>query len=306
MNGLILVNKPSGLTSHDVVSRLRKILGIRRVGHFGTLDPMATGLLLVGVGKATRLFPVLSRQDKAYAARIRLGLATDTYDAEGRPISHPSGVLPGEGEVVQAMARLTGTIAQVPPPYSAKKVGGKPLYKWARQKKPVELKPHPVTIHAFRLIKYIPPEVDAEIECSSGTYIRSLAHDLGRGLGCGAHLAALCRTRVGKFQLERALSLEKIQELAANQRVQEFILPLESLLEEWPKLILNRQVEKELGKEKPIPIEKITGMKVGKTDQILLGSGERFLRLFSSEGKFLALARPDESGQKLIPFLLLR
>ena len=204
------------------------------------------------------------------------------------------------------MTKLTGTIEQVPPPYSAKKVQGKPLYKWARQKKPVELKPNRVTVHSFRLVSYAPPDLEVEVECSSGTYIRSLAHDLGQSLGCGAHLATLCRTRVGKFRLVDAFSLEKIKELSARKKTPEFLLPIESLLEEWPKIVLSRQAEKELGKGKPIGVEQVVKMKEEEMAQISPGPKERFLRLFSLDGTFLALARPEEPGPRIIPFFLLR
>jgi len=306
MDGLILVDKPLGLTSHDVVARIRRILDLRQVGHFGTLDPLATGLLLIGVGKATRLFPVLSGEDKAYAGRIRLGLATDTYDATGRPISEPSEDYPGQKELVRAMQKLTGTIEQLPPPYSAKKVGGRPLYKWARMEKAVEMRPHRVTVYAFRLTRYAAPDVEVEVECSSGTYIRSLAHDLGQSLGCGAHLAALSRTRVGNFRLKDALTMEKIEELAARNRAKECLIPLESLFPEWPKVILNREGEEDLRKGKSIAAQQVVKTLKAKPERVATGPDESLFRLFSLEGRFLGLARADKDRQKIMPFLLLR
>lgn len=306
MDGLILVDKPQGLTSHDVVSRLRRILGLRQVGHFGTLDPLATGLLLVGIGKATRLFPILSRQDKAYRARIRLGLATDTYDAEGQPISLPCQDFPDEKRIVLAMGRLSGTIEQVPPPYSAKKVKGKPLYKWARAKKPVELRPHRVTVYSFRLTSYVPPDLDVEIECGSGTYIRSLAHDLGQVLGCGAHLTSLCRTRVGSFELNEAVTIDRIQAWTSQKKMKKFLRPLESLLEEWPKLILHRSQEKEIAKGRAIEAEQVAKLNEGKKLDVRTKLEEPVLRLFSFDGRFIGLARPEKRDQKIIPFLLIR
>jgi len=306
MDGLILVDKPWGLTSHDVVSKLRRILGLRQVGHFGTLDPLATGLLLVGVGKATRLFPVLSKHDKAYRGRIRLGLATDTYDAEGQPISAPCCNFPDEKELVRAMAGLSGTIEQLPPPYSAKKVEGKPLYKWTRSKKSVELRPHRVSIYAFRLIRYVPPDVDVEIDCSAGTYIRSLAHDLGQVLGCGAHLADLCRTRVGSFELSEAVSLDKIQEWTSRKQTEKFLRPLESLLEEWPKLLLHRGADRGIAKGRAIEAEQVAQLSEGRRCKGRTNLEEPLIRLFSFDGKFLGLARPDKRDRKIIPFLLLR
>lgn len=306
MDGLILVDKPPGLTSHDVVLRLRNILGLRRVGHFGTLDPMATGLLVIGIRRATRLFPVLSKLDKAYSAGIRLGLATDTYDATGRPLSSPCEHFPNEKELVRAMAQLSGAIEQLPPPYSAKKIEGRPLYKWAREKKPITMRSQRVTVYAFRLVRYSPPQLEVEVECSSGTYIRSLAHDLGLSLGCGAHLSSLRRTRVGPFKLADALSLEKIQEWADHQKVQALVRPMESLLEEWPKLILNRQAEKGLRKGHPILAEQVAEVEKGeKVLPTYPDSSEPLFRLFSGEGKFLGFARLNQEKRFLLPILIL-
>lgn len=303
MDGLLLVDKPEGLTSHDVVLKLRRALGQRRIGHFGTLDPLATGLLLVGVGKATRLFPVFSRLNKAYSCLIRLGLATDTYDATGTPISAPSQDFPPEKEIIRAMAGLTGTIDQLPPPYSAKKVGGKPLYQWARSKRPVDLKPHRVTVSTFQLRRYIPPDLEVDIECSSGTYVRSLAHDLGQRLGCGGHVVRLCRQRVGNFHLADATSLEKIEALIGQNRSQEFLLPLESLFAEWPKLILIPGKERGLGKNRPIHPQEVAGFFEDKAKAA--EPGEVIIRLFSSRGRFLGLAHPDRKRGGVLPFLLL-
>src|SRR4030042_1057422 len=189
MDGLILVDKPQGATSHDVVARIRRIIDQRQVGHFGTLDPLATGLLLVAVGSATRLFPRYSLHDKVYSGKMRLGYATDTYDAQGKPTSVESDRLPNRDTLVEAMGKFNGRLEQVPPPYSAKKVAGKPLYKWARAKKTVAPRASQVTVYAFNLGGYSPPHVEFDVHCASGTYVRSLVHALGQTLGCGAHLS---------------------------------------------------------------------------------------------------------------------
>lgn len=306
MDGLILVDKPQGLTSHDIVARIRKIIGLARVGHFGTLDPLATGLLLIGVGTATRLFPVFSKQDKFYAGRIRLGLATDTYDALGRPVTAPSADFPGQKDLLGAMEKFVGRIEQVPPPYSAKKRQGKPLYQWARSKKPVELTPYLVSVYSFKLTDYAPPDVGFEVKCSSGTYIRSLAHDLGQSLGCGAHLAALRRTEAGKFRVSSAFSMEEVEKLAAQGNVQEFLMPLESLFQEWPKAVLSSKAKGMVQKGKAIPSDHILRVFEPGPGETVSIEGEAIFRVFSLEGKFLALARRDKENQGFLPYLVLR
>ncbi len=305
MDGLILVDKPQGLTSHDVVARIRKILGLARVGHFGTLDPLATGLLIIGVGIATRLFPVFSKHDKVYAGRMRLGLATDTYDALGRPVTSEIADFPPQRDLLRAMEKFAGTIEQVPPPYSAKKREGKPLYEWARSKKPVELEPHLVTIHSFRLTGYVPPDVDFEVKCSSGTYVRSLAHDLGQSLGCWAHLTALRRTEAGKFNVSSAFSLEKMEKLTARGNVQEFLLPLESIFQEWPKAVLKSKGNEMVQKGKAISFDHFLRIFEPGPKETVSVEGEAIFRVFSLEGKFLALARRDKEKQGLVPYLVL-
>ncbi|MCS0497988.1 tRNA pseudouridine(55) synthase TruB [Protaetiibacter mangrovi] len=209
--GLLLVDKPQGVTSHDVVARARRLLGTRKVGHAGTLDPMATGLLLLGVGSATRLLTYLVGLDKEYAATIRLGARTDTDDAEGEVTATADASGVSDADIAAGVAALTGPIEQVPSTFSAIKVDGRRAYDRARAGEQVELASRPVTIHAFdvhairregRLL-----DVDARVACSSGTYIRALARDLGAGLGVGGHLTALRRTRVGPFDVADALEL---------------------------------------------------------------------------------------------------
>ena len=233
-DGLLVIDKPAGPTSHDVVRRVRKALGMRRVGHGGTLDPDATGVLLVAAGQATRFFPFLSREFKVYDGRIRLGYATDTYDASGRPASEPCPDLPDRDGLVSAMRAFEGDILQIPPRYSAKKIAGRPVYKMARADVEFTLEPAAVTVTRFTLLDYRPPDFDFEAECSSGTYIRSLAHDLGLKLGCGAHLAALRRTSVGPYTLSEAVALAELEEAAARDGAERYLLPLERLLPGTP------------------------------------------------------------------------
>ncbi|MGA3031892.1 MAG: tRNA pseudouridine(55) synthase TruB [Terracidiphilus sp.] len=220
MNGLLVIDKPGGMTSHDVVNRLRKITGERTIGHLGTLDPMATGVLPLLVGKYTRLAQYFSAAEKSYTGTIRLGFATDTYDAEGEPAgpdSWPNSAGRVTLEEVRAVAAsFLGESDQMPPPFSAKKIAGTPAYKLARAGKPVELKPAPVRIDAFEIVALEGAEASFSIEISSGGYVRSVAHHIGQQLGCGAHLSSLRRTRAGSFTLDAAHTLPQLEPLAGN------------------------------------------------------------------------------------------
>jgi tRNA pseudouridine55 synthase len=215
-SGLVVVDKPAGLTSHDVVGRLRRLLGTRKIGHAGTLDPMATGVLVLGVQRATRLLGHLALDTKAYTATIRLGAATTTDDAEGEVVSTADATGVGDAAVAAGIAALTGPIEQVPSAVSAIKVDGKRAYQRVRDGELVELAARPVTVSAFELDALRRDgaclELDVRVECSSGTYIRALARDLGAGLGVGGHLTALRRTRVGPFGLDTARTLDELAE----------------------------------------------------------------------------------------------
>ena len=221
MDGLILVDKPFNFTSHMVVNEIRKIIKTKKVGHYGTLDPLATGLIIIAVGKATKLFPFYSKADKAYSGKIKLGYSTDTYDAQGQPTSPVKKDFPSQDYLLEVMKKFEGQIDQIPPPFSAKKYKGKPLYLLARQKKFMELKPSRVCIHSFQLQEYTPPFISFKLRCSSGTYVRSIAHDLGQRLGCGAHLYELSRTEIGDFQLKDAHSLENIKTFIQQGKIDE-------------------------------------------------------------------------------------
>jgi tRNA pseudouridine55 synthase len=213
-SGLIVVDKPAGLTSHDVVARVRRLAGTRRVGHAGTLDPMATGVLVVGVGKATRLLGYLTLSDKAYDATIRLGVATATDDSAGPVVSTRDARETSEDDIRSALSAFRGDIWQVPSTVSAVKVGGRRSYARARAGEEVELAPRLVTVHRLDIVEirrqgpYV--DVDVAVVCSSGTYVRALARDLGAALGVGAHLTALRRTRVGPYDLPQAMTLESL------------------------------------------------------------------------------------------------
>ena len=206
--GVLVIDKPGGMTSHDVVMRVRRILGAKKVGHTGTLDPMATGLLPLCIGGATKIARFLEGGDKEYRATIKFGIETDTYDAEGKVVaeSDTSGV--SEEMVVEALAQFRGKIQQIPPMYSAVKIGGTPLYKLARKGITVEREPKEVDISSIDVEEFTMPLLTMRIACSKGTYIRTLCHDLGSAVGCGAHLVALRRTRSGHFSLKDAITLD--------------------------------------------------------------------------------------------------
>jgi tRNA pseudouridine55 synthase len=216
VNGLLVVDKPEGMTSHDVVARVRKITGERSIGHLGTLDPMATGVLPLVLGRFTRLAQYFSSAEKSYAGAIRFGFATDTYDAEGElagPRVEPELTLE---RVRAAASRFHGEMQQMPPPFSAKKIAGTPAYKLARAGKPVELKLSVIRIVEFEIVGLEGVEAHFIMSISSGGYVRSVAHELGKDLGCGAHLSSLRRTRAGPFSLDEACSLEALERVAGN------------------------------------------------------------------------------------------
>ncbi len=266
MNGLFIVDKPQGVTSHDVVQEIRRRFDTSKVGHLGTLDPMATGVLPVCVGKATRMGQFLGGSPKEYEGEIRFGFSTDTYDREGTPTTSEQPFTASVEAVRAAMNSLTGTFDQTPPLYSAKKIGGVPSHKLARRSQAVEIAPVSIEVQQFELLAFDPPAVRFHVSCSPGTYIRSLAHDLGTKVGCGAHLSALRRTRSGDFCIENAVPLGK---LALTD-----LIPMDRLLESWPRMEVSMTDEVRVLHGNPI-----TG-----------DSGGPFARIFNKKGEFIALA----------------
>jgi tRNA pseudouridine55 synthase len=228
LDGVLVVDKPAGPTSHDVVDRARRVLGVERAGHTGTLDPFATGVLAVCLGKATRLVRFLSEGDKQYRATVRLGFATTTDDLQGEPLSPPRSVSLEPEAVRVACASLTGTLRQVPPAYSAKRQGGKRLYELAREGVAVAPSAVSVTIHRLDAISLDGDRLDIEVQCSPGTYVRAIARDLGEKLAVGGHLIALRRLRSGEFGLDQAVAWE------ALQRSDVRIIPMRELLRQYP------------------------------------------------------------------------
>jgi tRNA pseudouridine55 synthase len=211
-SGFIHINKPSSWTSHDVVAHLRRITGVKKIGHAGTLDPFATGLLIVGVGReATRELDKFLKQDKEYIAELHLGASSDTYDLTGK-IEEADSTPPQEDEIKNILNKFTGPQDQIPPMYSAKKIDGKKLYELARQGKEIEREPSKIIIHEIKLLNFDYPSLEIRVACSSGTYIRSLAHDIGQELGMGAYLEKLKRTKIGEHDLKNAIELDKINQ----------------------------------------------------------------------------------------------
>lgn len=224
INGVIVVDKPAGWTSHDVVARCRRLLSERSIGHLGTLDPMATGVLPLVLGRMTRLCQFYTESEKQYEGTIRLGVATDTYDADGEPTGPEQPVQVTLEEVRRAAESFVGKIQQLPPPFSAKKIQGVPAYKLARKKEAVELKPVEVEVYELELTTLEDQELSFACRVSSGTYVRAIAHELGQKLGCGAHLGSLRRTAAAEFNIEQAHILDQIAQAAAEGRIEELLI----------------------------------------------------------------------------------
>lgn len=296
IHGLIVLDKPKNITSHDVVDRIRAILKIKKVGHFGTLDPLAEGLLLIGVGKATKFFDFYIKKRKLYSGIIKFGYATATYDTEGEPTSEKKEIDLNKIDIESLLSGFTGKISQMPPIYSAKKVKGKPLYKYAREQKEVEIKP--VNVEIFSLQGEIQSKDMLRFETltSSGTYIRSLAHDIGQKVGVGAHLDDLKRVRIGEFDIRDAVTLEKLSEEVTSGNLSRVVIPIEGLLPEFPKIIVNQGGRKAILNGMPLEVKYII--------KILSFEKSENYRLFDEEGKLLAISKKDEKLLRFNPFIV--
>jgi len=250
LSGLLVVDKKTKMTSHDVVEKLRRILDLKKIGHAGTLDPNARGILLACMGKATKITKFLTEYEKEYEAVIKLGVTTDTYDQEGKIIQIGDDLKISQEEVRKAVEFFKGEIWQTPPLYSAIKQKGKKLYQYARAGKQVERKKRKVFVKDVRVLEIDLPYVKLKVNCSKGTYIRSLANDIGERLGCGAHLFSLCRTRVGPFELKEALDLEAIEEIRKEDRIGDFLISIEKVLAHIPSVVVKDSFAKRI-KEGP-------------------------------------------------------
>jgi tRNA pseudouridine55 synthase len=283
MDGIVNINKPHGMTSHDVVLRVRRILGEKRIGHTGTLDPLATGVLVLCIGKATRIAQYLEAGEKEYRAVMRLGITTDTLDADGRVLETKTYSPPDRGELVRTIQRFTGAILQSPPAFSAVKIGGTPSYRLARQGMAKPNKPRQVMIHGIDLTTYDDPLVGLTVRCSKGVYIRSLCADIGDALGAGAHLTSLQRTRSGRFSLVEAMTLEKLQGLASAGNAGRVVLPIDQALADFPAVSLTEAETVRIAH----------GNRLSGSVSALNMPGGMF-RLHDPSGRLLALARLDQ------------
>jgi len=234
VDGVIIVDKPREWTSHDVVNKMRRLAGTRKVGHLGTLDPGATGVLPLVIGRATRLAQFFTRNDKTYQGVIHFGYSTDSYDMDGVATSAETPVTLDRQALESLLDRFRGEIQQVPPPVSAKKVAGRPAYELARKGQPMELEPVAVNVYELQLLSVDGCEASVLLHCSAGTYVRSIAHDAGQALGCGAFLKSLRRTASGDFNIQRARTLEELAALAEEDRLQEALIPAAELLPAFP------------------------------------------------------------------------
>lgn len=297
LSGLLNIDKPQGITSHDVVNRVRRLAGQRKVGHAGTLDPLATGVLLVCLGQATRLIEYLVTGRKQYRAIFRFGLTTDTLDAQGQITGQNDVSALTESRLGELLPAFLGKIEQIPPRFSAIKKDGQPVYRRARAGESFELDPRPITIHELTWITWQPPDLTLEITCSSGTYIRSLARDLGQAAGPGAHLAGLVRTASGSWQLAEAVSLEQLEREAAESPPtwQKHLYPADQAIAHLPRITLSgeevtfiqqgRKIQLEREMERPISAD--------------APEEPELARAYTPDGDFLAILTLVEPDAKL-------
>jgi tRNA pseudouridine55 synthase len=296
-DGALVIDKPQGKTSHDVVDAVRHLAGFRQIGHLGTLDPLATGVLVLLLGRATRLVQFYNGRRKRYTAGFRFGFATDTYDSDGEAQGLDTPVMLDKAVLERFAAERVGRFEQMPPAFSAKKIHGRPAYEMARKKQVVELKAVEIEVFEFRLTEIEGNIARFVIECSSGTYIRSLAHEMGQKLGCGAHLAEISRTAVGEFSLEQAIKLEELAEAKRAGRFESYLIKLEHLLPNFPKANVLPVIEKRVrhGTKFNVTIAQIQPGRAepppGSTSQ--LDGGEQKaprLRVFGQQDKLIAIA----------------
>jgi len=312
LDGIMVVNKPAGRTSHDVVEAVRRLVGFRGIGHLGTLDPLATGVLVLALGRATRLARFYVGRRKRYTCAVRFGFETDTYDADGEPAGPDLAPQLTREQVESLAANFLGPIQQVPPAFSAKKIKGRVAHELARKKKPVKLEPVAVQVHEFVLTGLEGSLARFEVECSSGTYIRSLAHDMGKLHGAGAHLAQICRTAVGEFTLDQAATLDELSEAARNGKIGERLIPLGNLLQEFPRATVLPIIEKRVrhGAKFNLPLSQVQpGRPAAAVNAVKNLSNENEwtpprLRVFNRAGELIAIAEPvvPRTYQPLVVF----
>lgn len=290
MDGVIVIRKEKGFTSHDVVAKLRGILHMKKIGHTGTLDPDAEGVLPVALGKATRLVDMITDKEKTYEAVMRLGVVTDTQDMSGTVLSQTTELSVTEEEICTVVSSFVGDYMQVPPMYSALKVNGKKLYELAREGKTVERKPRPVHFYEIEILDISFPLVRFRVTCSKGTYIRTLCHDIGEKLGCGAAMESLLRTKVGRFTLDDAITLAQTEEAVQEGTIESKILGIEEILAEYPRVCCTKEGDRLLANGNPLV-------------QALVDAQEKkgWIRMCSSEGSFSGVYQWDEKRNRYFP-----
>lgn len=289
MDGILNINKPPGKTSFSIVAMVKRLSGERRVGHAGTLDPAATGVLPVCLGQGTRVTEFLVDATKTYLAQIELGVATDTYDATGRIIQEgdPAGI--SQEQLEAALTPFCGLIQQTPPMYSAVKYHGKPLYKLARAGIKVNRESRPTRIYQLKLIDFKLPVVTMEIVCGKGTYIRSLAHDLGQVLGCGAHLRSLTRLRCGLFDIRDAVSVSQLEDAFRYGYWQRFVYPIDTVLLHWSAMLVSNDVGQVIRNGCPLDLENGDDSPAQETPPLSLAKNR--CRVYTDDGCFLGVLR---------------
>lgn len=287
MDGIFNINKPTGITSHDVVAIIRKHMKQKRVGHAGTLDPLASGVLPICVGQGTRVAEYLSESGKAYQAEIQFGSATDTYDAEGTITATASSAELTLTTIEETIEQFRGPQMQYPPLYSAIKIEGQPAYKRARAGEALALEPRPIVIYTLEILAWNPPRLTLAIECSKGTYIRSLAHDLGMHIGCFAYLQALTRTRSGPFTLADSITLEQFAAAVETNTIQDYSFPFDKALEQYPAIKLNAETAERV--------------KHGNTFTNAVANNSDLARVYDINEVFIAIAEWNEEQQTWQP-----
>jgi tRNA pseudouridine55 synthase len=278
VDGAVVVDKPSGWTSHDVVNKVRRFAGTKKVGHLGTLDPAATGVLPLVIGRATRLAQFYTRNDKVYEGVIHFGYSTDSYDADGQPTSAAQNIVLDREQLEAALQKFRGPFAQLPPQVSAKKIAGRPAYEMARKQQTVELKAVNVEVYSLDVLRMEGSEAEVRVHCSAGTYLRSIAHEAGQALGCGAFLKSLRRLASGDFKIQAARTLEQLGALAEAGHFEDALIPAAQLLPEFPAEMVDA-----------LTAGQIRNGRDFRTSPFLVKPGGRFVKAVNAEGQLVAI-----------------
>lgn len=309
-SGIIIVNKEAGYTSFDVVARLRGILKIKKIGHTGTLDPSAVGVLPVCIGKATRVCELLTDRDKTYEAVLRLGIETDTQDMTGKVLAENEPEA-DEEKIRRVILSFIGEQEQIPPMYSALKVNGQKLCDLARQGKEIERQPRKITIHDIQILKVDLPHITMAVHCSKGTYIRTLCHDIGRALGCGGCMETLVRTRAAGFSLEEARRLDEIEQLVRDGRIEEEILPIDHVFFDYPKVVAKPSAGGLLENGNRIGVEDIQEMLPPESGSAGIPAGDDAkcingvkVRMYLADGRFVGIFQKQERYWNVVKMFL--